>query len=243
MTSAVPRSAARASVPANPVCVALDRPDRGWIDRVADEVAPHVGMFKVGLTTFIALGRNLVSDLAARRPVFLDLKLHDIPAQVAGAIDAASSAGATFVTVHAMGGSEMLRAAAEAAPPGLALLGVTVLTSIDETGLERLGVAGPVESAVLRLAELSLEAGVPGLVCSPLEVGAVRERFGAVDKGGPVLVVPGIRGAGSPADDQRRTLPAGEALALGADVIVVGRPITAAPDPGTAAASLAGEIA
>ena len=223
---------------ASPICVALDSSDPDELLRLATDVGGSVGAVKVGLTAFTSAGPDLVRSLSARHPLFLDLKLHDIPAQVAGAIASIGSLGVSWTTVHAQGGSDMLRAAADAAPGDLMVLAVTVLTSLDDAELERTGLAGPAESAVLRLAELALDSGIQGLVCSPLEVAAVRERFGPRSSGGPFLVVPGIRPAGTDVGDQRRTLGPREALDAGADLLVIGRPITAAADPAAAAREL-----
>ena len=173
----------------------------------------------------------------------MDLKLHDIPVQVSGAVRAVSELGVDYTTVHAFGGGGMLRAAAEAAGDDLQVLAVTVLTSLDDADLAAVGVKQTVRDQVLVLAELALSSGVHGLVCSPLEVAAIRERFGARSAGGPLLVVPGIRPAGSHADDQKRTMGAGAAVAAGADLVVVGRPITAAPDPAAAAGAVLQELA
>lgn len=224
---------------ASPICVALDSSDPEQLKRLAASVGGSVGAVKVGLTAFTAGGPDLVRSLAAAHPVFLDLKLHDIPAQVSGAVGSVAELGVSWTTVHAQGGPAMLRAAAEATPPGLMTLAVTVLTSLNDDDLQRTGLAGPAESAVLRLAELALDSGLRGLVCSPLEVAAVRERFGPRSEGGPFLVVPGIRPIGSDADDQRRTLSPRQALDAGADLLVIGRPITAAPDPAAAARGVA----
>jgi orotidine-5'-phosphate decarboxylase len=243
VTSVIKRPAAHTFVPTNPICVALDTPQRARVVELARSVASHVGVFKVGLTAYVANGSDLVRELGLERPVFLDLKLHDIPAQVEGAIGSVAATGASYVTIHASGGRAMLEAAVQGAPPGLAVLAVTVLTSLDDASLAEIGIAGPAPDAVLRLTELALGAGVDGLVCSPLEVAAIRSRFGSSSEGGPLLVVPGIRPAGSAAHDQRRTLSAADALAAGADIIVVGRPITAAASPQSAAAELAREIA
>ena len=221
----------------HPLCVALDSPDAPKNREVAAAVAPHAGVLKVGLTAFVAGGAALVSDIAELRPVFLDLKLHDIPAQVGGAVDSAAATGASLLTIHASGGPEMVARAVEAAAGRVTILAVTILTSLDEDDLDRIGMSGPPEKAVLRLAELALGAGAPGLVCSPHEVGHLRERFGARSEGGPLLVVPGIR-PGAGADDQKRTLGPQEALEAGADLLVVGRPITEASDPAAAARSL-----
>ncbi len=226
----------------DPIAVALDTRDRGELDRLADATEPSIGVFKVGLTTVAALGPGIVGDLSHRKPVFVDLKLHDIPAQVAGAVAAVGELGASYTTVHASGGRDMMRAALEAAPEHLVILAVTVLTSLDEGALDQIGMAGPVEKAVVRLAELAMEAGVRGLVCSPVEIAALRARFGPPSAGGPMLVVPGIRARGEGPQDQRRTLSAREAIEAGADLIVVGRPITSAPDPATAARALALEV-
>ncbi len=200
------------------------------IRSTAETVAPFAGVFKVGLTTLYGAGTDIVGDLAQDRPVFVDAKLHDIPAQVEGAMTSIAKLGASYVTVHATGGFDMVKAAVGAAGEDLRVLAVTILTSLDDGELERLGL-GPTEDAVLRLAERALEAGANGLVCSPLELEAVRRRFGE----GPDLVVPGIRPAGAGADDQRRTLGPREAMDAGATLLVVGRPITAASDPATAA--------
>lgn len=219
---------------ANPICVALDFADAQMVRSTAKAVAPFVGVFKVGLTTLYGAGTGLVGELAKDRPVFVDAKLHDIPAQVEGAMTSISELGASYVTVHAAGGFDMVKAAVGAAGAGLEVLAVTVLTSLDDTELERLGLAGSIEDAVLRLAERALDAGAHGLVCSPLELQTIRRRFGDV----PDLVVPGIRPAGSGVNDQRRTLGPLDALDAGATLLVVGRPITAADDPATAARDL-----
>jgi len=225
----------------SPLCVALDSADEQRVNELARATEPYVGLFKVGLTTFTALGPPVVERLSRARPVFLDLKLHDIPQQVASAVHAAERTGASLLTIHAAGGADMVRAATEAAGR-VTILVVTVLTSLDEEVLSEIGMTGPVEKAVLRLAELALGNGAGGLVCSPLEVGPLRARFGSRDEGGPLLVVPGIRPAGGAADDQRRTLSPRAAIDAGADVIVVGRPITGSADPGTAASTIADEV-
>ena len=221
----------------NPLCVALDSSDAEEVAKLAAATEPHVGVFKVGLTSFISFGSYLTRSLAKQRPVFLDLKLHDIPAQVAGAVSSVAETGASYVTIHAAGGRDMVRAAAEASGD-VTVLAVTVLTSLDDEAISQIGLAGPPESAVIRLAELALSAGAGGLVCSPLEVAKVRAEFGSSDEGGPVLVVPGIRPGGSDRGDQRRTLGPREAIEAGADLIVVGRPITHASDPASAAESI-----
>ncbi len=222
----------------NPICVALDAVDPDRNIQVARAVAHHVGYLKMGLTSFTSGGRELARELGAVRPLFIDLKLHDIPAQVESAIAAVEACGASLTTVHASGGAEMIKAAVAGASPDLKIVAVTLLTSLDDPALEKMGMRGSAQDAVLRLADLALRADADGLVCSPLEVAAIRERFGP----DPYLVVPGIRPVGSAADDQRRTLGPGETLEAGANLLVVGRPVTAAPDPATAAKELSDSI-
>ena len=221
--------------------VALDTADvaraAGW----AAAVGPHCGMFKLGLEFFLANGAAGVRAIAGR-PIFLDLKLHDIPNTVAGATRAVLPLEPRMLTVHAAGGAAMIAAAREAAEAGGAnrpmILAVTVLTSLTAGDLAATGVPDQPAAQVLRLARLAVDAGADGLVCSPLEVAMLRQELGR----SPVLVVPGIRPAGSAVGDQARVTTPEAALAAGADQIVVGRPITAAPDPGQAAASIAAAI-
>ncbi len=221
---------------------ALDTADvavaRGW----AEALAPHCGLFKLGLEFFAAHGGAGVRRATAA-PVFLDLKLHDIPNTVAGAVRAVLPLGARMLTLHAAGGSAMIAAAREAAEAaGEArpiLLAVTVLTSLDADALAATGVAGGVRRQVLRLARMAMAAGADGLVCAPPEVAMLRDALGT----GPVLVVPGVRPAGVAAGDQARTATPREVARAGADWLVVGRPITRAADPAAAAARIAAEIA
>jgi orotidine-5'-phosphate decarboxylase len=231
------------AAPANPLCVALDSADTSACLALADRVAPSVGALKVGLTAFAAGGPDLVRAVGRRAPVFLDLKWHDIPAQVHGAATVAASLEARWATVHAAGGADMVRAAVEGAGVAVTVLAVTVLTSIDGGELEATGVADAVADQVVRLADLGLGAGAGGLVCSPRELRALRQRFGPRARGGPVLVAPGIRPAGAARDDQRRTSSVTAAVEDGADLVVVGRPVTAAPDPGAAALRLSRAVA
>jgi orotidine-5'-phosphate decarboxylase len=174
-------------------------------------------------------------------PVFLDVKFHDIPNTVAGAVRQAAGLGVAMLTVHISGGPAMLRAALDAARGAEAcpqLLGVTVLTSIDEADLAALGLSDKIADHVLRLGEMAWNAGLDGLVCAPQEIALLRERF----EGKVKIVVPGSRPAGSRKGDQKRTLAPAEAIARGADVLVIGRPITAAADPRAAAVAVAAEI-
>jgi orotidine-5'-phosphate decarboxylase len=224
---------------ANPVCAALDFPTWPDADRFARAVAPSVGLLKVGLELFAAEGPAAVHAAAALgRPVFLDLKLHDIPNTVEGAARSAARSGASLLTVHAAGGAEMVRAAVRGAGGGVTVLAVTVLTSLDAAALGAVGLAGPPEAAVVRLATLAVGAGAGGIVCSPHEVAAVRRAVGA----GPLLVVPGVRPAGAAKGDQARVATPEEAVRAGADVIVVGRPLRDAPDPAAAARAIAASL-
>ncbi|MFL5264632.1 MAG: orotidine-5'-phosphate decarboxylase [Anaeromyxobacteraceae bacterium] len=218
------------------VCAALDFNTWAAAERFARAVAPEVGMLKVGLELFAAEGPPAVRAAAALgRPVFLDLKLHDIPNTVEGAARSAAASGASLLTVHASGGEEMMRAAVRGAGPGVRILAVTVLTSLDAAALAAVGLAGSPEHAVVRLAALAVRAGVAGLVCSPLEVAAVRAAVGPA----PLLVVPGVRPAGAAKGDQARVATPAEAVRAGADVLVVGRPLRDAPDPAAAARLIA----
>jgi orotidine-5'-phosphate decarboxylase len=221
------------------ICFALDFPSLGEAMPFARLLAPQVGMLKVGLELYAAAGPAAVEAVAGLgRPVFLDLKLHDIPNTVEGAARSAARFGASLLTVHAAGGAAMVRAAVKGAGPGVRVLAVTVLTSLDAATLDAVGLAGPPEAAVVRLARLAVEAGAGGLVCSPQEVAAVRAAVGP----GPLLVVPGVRPAGASLGDQARVATPAAAVRAGADVIVVGRPLREASDPAAAAEEIAREI-
>jgi len=235
--------------PRDRVFVALDTPDRDHALKLARILSPHVGGFKIGLEAFISHGPALAREIREHdADLFIDLKLHDIPNTVAGAAAAVGRLGAQFLTVHALGGKAMIAAAVEssaraAEAAGFAtptVLAVTVLTSHDDDTLTALGLAGPCADAVLRLADLARDAGAGGLVCSPREVAGVRERFPS-----GTLVVPGIRPASLTVrkDDQARIATPASAVADGADRLVIGRPITQAPDPALAATAIADEIA
>ena len=228
-----PQSGAARIIPA------LDSGDAARAQALAESLAPHCGVLKVGLELFTSTGPAIVSAMARHRPVFLDLKLHDIPNTVAGAVRSLLPLKPAMMTLHAAGGAAMIAAArAEAEKAGAdrpMLLAVTVLTSIDAETLASTGVAASPADQVLRLARLALAAGADGLVCSPQEAGVLRAALGPA----PFLVVPGVRPAGSAVGDQARTATPAEAVAAGADWIVVGRPITGAPDPAAAAAAIA----
>ena len=223
--------------------VALDVPDAqaatGLVDRLEDQCL----WFKVGLELFTAAGPAVVEALAARGySVFLDLKFHDIPNTVAGAVRSAAALGARMMTVHAAGGPAML-AAASAALDGVAdapqLLAVTVLTSMDAAQMKAAGVERAPGAQVELLARMGFEAGIRGFVCSPKEVAVLRGLTGPEG----VLVVPGIRPAGADAGDQKRLATPADALKAGASYLVVGRPITQAPNPAKAVEAILEEMA
>lgn len=223
-----------------PVAVALDAPDLETAARWAALVTPHVSTVKIGLELYLRYGPDAVASVrgASGVSVFLDLKLHDIPATVAGASRAVARLRPDWLTVHASGGRDVIRAAVEEAAPTTMVAAVTVLTSLSDDALDQVGIAGPVSDAVLRLATLSVEAGARGLVCSPREVTAVRAAVGP----DVTLITPGVRPAGSASHDQARVATPEEALRAGADLLVIGRPITGAPDPGAAAAAIAASL-
>ncbi len=222
--------------------VALDVASADKARAIVQQLGETVTFYKVGKELFTAEGPAVVRDLvAAGKKVFLDLKFHDIPNTVAGAIRTAATLGVSMLTVHASGGSRMLQAASEAAAQSSArpiVLAVTVLTSLDAAGLEETGVAGGVEAQVLRLAALALNAGCGGIVASALEAARLRQSLGT----GFSLVTPGIRPAGGVSGDQARVVTPEDAIRAGANYLVVGRPITASDDPKLAALSITREI-
>jgi orotidine-5'-phosphate decarboxylase len=224
----------------NPIIVALDLPTAEQAIALAAQVAPAVGAFKIGKELFTAAGPDIVRRIRATgASVFLDLKFHDIPNTVAKAVAAATRLDVQMLTIHASGGSEMMRAAEESAQKTAAqaglnaplVLGVTVLTSSDANTLAEVGCEPNPAKQVERLARLAVQSGLRGLVCSPLEITLLRQILPASIQ----LVTPGIRTGTEKADDQKRTLSPGEAMAAGASWLVIGRPITAAPDPRAAA--------
>lgn len=243
--------------PAGRLIVALDFPSASAALEVAGRLQGLCRWVKVGMELYYAAGNAIVEKLRNNGfSVFLDLKLHDIPNTVASAVRTVASAGASLLTIHASGGEKMMRAAAEAAsaPGSPRLLAVTVLTSMDSADLRATGICAETsedressarqpgtlaQTQVLRLANLAHRAGIDGLVCSAEEVPALRSALGAA----PLLVVPGIRPAGAEAADQSRIATPADAIARGASMLVVGRPITRAADPAKAAAAILGEIA
>ncbi|MEU7854739.1 orotidine-5'-phosphate decarboxylase [Nonomuraea sp. NPDC049141] len=222
-----------------PIAVALDAPDLETAARWAALVTPHVTTVKIGLELYLRYGPDVIASVrgASGVQVFLDLKLHDIPNTVAGAAKAVSRLRPAILTVHAAGGPAMIRAAVEAAPD-TQIAAVTVLTSLSEADLGRIGLAGPASDAVRRLAALSVESGATALVCSPHEVVALRSEVGPEI----TLITPGVRPVGADSQDQARVATPEQALADGADLLVIGRPITASPDPGATAAAIASSL-
>jgi orotidine-5'-phosphate decarboxylase len=207
------------------IAVALDTPDARQLEQWAELFAGEVDVLKIGLEAMVALGPRAVTTAVAHAPVFCDLKLHDIPNTVAGAAAAAADAGASMITVHAAGGPAMIEAAVRAAPD-VAILAVTVLTSLDDATLADLGMS-EAATAVPALARRAKVAGASGIVCAGDQVVAVREVVGS----GMSVVVPGIRPATAATQDQARVVTPEQAVRAGADLLVVGRPVTAAKDP------------
>ncbi len=225
--------------PRDRLIVALDFADGSQaIDLVCD-LGRDVSTFKIGLQLYTAAGPEIVRAVkAAGGQVFLDLKLHDIPKTVAKAVRAAAELGVRMLTLHLSGGRSMLESAVAEAPPDLLLLGVTVLTSFDAETLQEVGVESTIEDQAVRLAQLGLEAGVQGLIASPHEVSTLRSRLGQ----NLVIITPGVRPAGAAPDDQKRFMSPREALQAGADYLVVGRPITADPEPREAVRRILAEL-
>ena len=232
----------------NPIFAAIDTPDPERARELARQIGDSVGGIKLGLEFFNANGPDGVRDVASGHGnLFLDLKYHDIPNTVAGAVRAAVKLRPAILNVHAAGGAAMMQAARQAAEDEAARLGVprplviavTALTSLDDADLESVRQKSPVEAQVVRLARLARDCGLDGVVCSPLEIMPIRTACGPDF----TLVVPGIRPAGAAMSDQKRVMTPAEALAAGADWLVIGRPITEADDPAAAARRIAADLA
>jgi len=219
--------------------VALDVSSAAQAQKIVFSLGDAVSFYKVGMQLYTAEGPSVVRDLVGSgRRVFLDLKYHDIPNTVASAVKEAGKLGVSLLTVHASGGTKMLRAATEAANPALQIVAVTVLTSMDEEDLNLVGVPGRVEHQVARLASLALKAGCHGVVSSAREAKTLRASLG----NDFLVITPGVRPAGAAHGDQARVVTPAEAIAAGASHIVVGRPITAAPSPALEAEKILQEI-
>jgi orotidine-5'-phosphate decarboxylase len=218
----------------SPIYVAIDTPDLARAKALAAKVRHHVGGLKLGLEFFLANGRPGVAEMAALGlPIFLDLKLHDIPNTVASAIQALGDFEPAVLTVHAAGGRAMLEDAKAAAHPGTRVVAVTMLTSLDGHDLAATGIGGDAHDQVARLTDLAAEAGIDGVVCSGEEVAAAKKRWRQ-----GFFVVPGLRLAGGEAGDQKRVVTPRAALDAGASILVIGRPITRADDPDAAARAI-----
>ncbi len=228
--------------PRQRLIVALDVSTAAAARKIVAAVGDSAFAYKVGMQLYTAEGPAIVRELVgSSRKVFLDLKYHDIPNTVGAAVREAAQLGASMLSVHAAGGGKMLRAAvqaAQAAQPDLLVLAVTVLTSLDDVELGKIGLRGGVLDQVLRLAALALSNGCKGVIASALEAAALREEFGHDF----AIVTPGVRPAGSGPNDQARVVTPAEAIAAGASHIVVGRPITEAFDPATEARAILGQI-
>ena len=222
-----------------PIAVALDAPDLATASKWAAAVGPHVQVVKVGLEVFLRDGHESVHVArdASGCDIFLDLKLHDIPATVAGAAHSVAKLAPKYLTVHASGGADMIKAAVEALPD-TQVTAVTILTSLSQQQLTEMQWSGTAQDIVRRLASIAVGAGARAIVCSPQEVAAVRSEVGA----GITLITPGVRPVGSAAGDQQRIATPQQALADGADILVIGRPITGAADLGQAAADIAASL-
>jgi orotidine-5'-phosphate decarboxylase len=224
---------------ADKIIVALDVATKEKALDLVEKLHDEISVFKIGLELFTAEGPEVVRAVrATSENVFLDLKLQDIPNTVGRAVESASRLGASMLTIHLSGGSEMIRAATAARTNEMLLLGVTVLTSATEETLHETGVSGKLDDQVLRLAELGVENGIDGIVASPHEVAVLRREFG--DK--ITIVVPGIRPAWAEAGDQKRTMTPREAIEAGADYLVIGRPIVAHPNPRDAVTKILSEL-
>ncbi|HXM64574.1 MAG TPA: orotidine-5'-phosphate decarboxylase [Terriglobales bacterium] len=228
--------------PRQRLIVALDVSSAAAAQKIVAAVGDSASCYKVGMQLYTAEGPSIVRDLVASgRRVFLDLKYHDIPNTVAAAVREAAALGVSMLTVHASGGGKMMRAATEAARnsnAALMVLAVTVLTSLDDHDLDKLGVHGRVQDQVLRLAALAIADGCQGVIASAQEASALRSEL----EGDFAIVTPGVRPPGASPDDQARVVTPAEAIAAGASHIVVGRPITGAADPASEARAILGQI-
>ena len=222
----------------SPVYVALDTTDLDSAKAIAARVRNHVGGLKLGLEFFSVHGPDGIREMAALGlPIFLDLKLHDIPNTVAKAVQGLNGLQPAILTVHAAGGRAMMEDAKAAAPSGTKVVGVSVLTSLDEEDLASIGVGGDAHEQVIRLTALAREAGLDGVVCSGAEVRAVKKAWPD-----GFFVVPGVRPAGGDAGDQKRVVTPAQAIDDGASILVIGRPITAASDPAAAARAISDSL-
>ena len=224
---------------ADKIIVALDVATKKEALALVEQLRAQISFFKVGLQLYTAEGPEIVRGiLATNAKVFLDLKLHDIPNTVGRAVESAARLEVQMLTIHLSGGPEMIRAATAARKNNLSILGVTVLTSADEETLREIGISDKIDNQVLRLAKLGVECGIDGLIASPREVKMLRQEFGGEIK----IVTPGVRPNWAEAGDQKRATTPREAVAAGADYLVIGRPIVADPNPRQALTKILGEL-
>jgi orotidine-5'-phosphate decarboxylase len=224
---------------ADKIIVALDVPTKKEALELVEQLRKKISFFKIGLQLFTAVGPKVVREiLETGAKVFLDLKLYDIPNTVAHAVESAGGLGVQMLTIHLSGGDAMVKAALSARPKNMSILGVTVLTSLDEPAIRALGISSTIEEQVSRLAKMGVAAGIDGLVVSPHEIEVLRPQFGDDIE----LVVPGIRPPWSETADQKRVMTPRQALDAGADYLVIGRPIIAHPNPPKAVAKILAEI-
>src|SRR5580704_6093310 len=224
---------------ADKIIVALDVPTKKEALELVEQLRKKISFFKIGLQLFTAVGPKVVREiLETGAKVFLDLKLYDIPNTVAHAVESAGGLGVQMLTIHLSGGDAMVKAALSARPKNMSILGVTVLTSLDEPAIRALGISSTIEEQVSRLAKMGVAAGINGLVVSPHEIEVLRPQFGDDIK----LVVPGIRPPWSETADQKRVMTPRQALEAGADYLVIGRPIIAHKNPREAVAKILEEI-
>jgi orotidine-5'-phosphate decarboxylase len=224
---------------ADKIIVALDVPTKKEALELVEQLRKKISFFKIGLQLFTAVGPKVVREvLETGAKVFLDLKLHDIPNTVAHAVESAGGLGVQMLTIHLSGGEAMVKAAMAARQKEMSILGVTVLTSLDEPAIRALGISSTIEEQVSRLAKMGVAAGIDGLVVSPHEIEVLRPQFGDDIE----LVVPGIRPPWSETADQKRVMTPRQALEAGADYLVIGRPIIADPSPRNAVAKIFAEI-
>lgn len=223
----------------NPIYVALDTPDVKTARDLTEAVRPHAGGLKVGLEFVSANGpEGIRAIVALGLPVFLDVKLHDIPTTVAGAVRALAGLGVSIINIHASGGTAMMKAAKEAAGGKAKIIAVTILTSLDDEDMQAVGFAGDAAAQAVRLARLAKSAGLDGVVCSAHDLKAVRAACGPDF----LTVVPGSRPAGSALNDQKRFTTPAEARDAGADILILGRPVTHAADPREACRQVAASL-
>lgn len=222
----------------SPIIVAIDTTDLAEVDSLIESTRNSVSVYKFGLEFYLKFGLETLQSLIRRFDIelFLDLKLHDIPNTVAGASRSIASLNPLFLTVHATGGTKMIRAAADALPE-TKIAAVTILTSLDDEEMKRIGFTGSLSQQVLALTELALDSGARAVVSSAREVSEIKRRFPSA-----ITITPGIRPMGSSQDDQARTMTPQEAIVAGSDYLVIGRPISASSNPGVAAAEILASI-